>query len=69
MTNDSEAELRIINAFTAGFATFRNGMTKGELTGKQQVELLDFMGACFRDFVELQRSYVSAAQAIEKAKT
>ncbi len=66
--HDPELETKIINTFALCFAKVRQGTQTGTLTGQEQIILIDQMATCFKDFIELQRSYVGAAMAIEKAK-
>lgn len=66
--HDTELEKRIINTFALTYRGLKNGMHSGSLPLLHQVELIDQMAICFRDYVELQRSTIGAQMAIEKAK-
>ena len=66
--HDPEMEKKIITTFALTYRGLKNGMHSGSLALVHQLELIDQMAICFRDYVELQRSAVGAQLAIEKAK-
>jgi hypothetical protein len=68
MQPDAERENAIIQAFAMTYASLKNGIGYGTMAPRDQMALVDAMARMMKDYIELQRSYVGAIAAIEKAK-
>lgn len=58
----------IVNTFSQAFHALAVGRHSGTITRAQENQLIDALGACFRDYVIMHRALIDANRALEKAR-
>lgn len=66
--HDPELETNIVNAFAAYYNGLKQGIQLGILPVRDQIQLIDQMAICFKDYVAMQRAGIETKMSIEKAK-